>query len=245
MKILRIKPVFRIILTCVFILLITALPGSAAEIDDALAKCAAIKDNNDARLKCFDELANKQPARKEILLESASTVEKVTPQSPKADEKYFSVMEKQWDLRSDKAKERNIFALWPYRPCFFLPLAYISGIVGRFIKSYGLTIAGAITISTFIASMLRAVSLRVSPLLTLLPVAWKPSTSAERRRSASSNDSRVRVDCYATIGQVSNAEHENVVLGKAGRSRHRGIRPINRAMESVNWISLPVPVSMA
>jgi large subunit ribosomal protein L2 len=37
-------------------------------------------------------------------------------------------------------------------------------------------------------------------------------------------------DCYATIGQVGNAEHENVVLGKAGRSRHRGIRPISRGV---------------
>src|SRR3954467_10195908 len=35
-------------------------------------------------------------------------------------------------------------------------------------------------------------------------------------------------DCYATIGQIGNSEHENVILGKAGRSRHRGIRPINR-----------------
>ena len=37
-------------------------------------------------------------------------------------------------------------------------------------------------------------------------------------------------DCYATIGQVGNTEHENVVLGKAGRSRHRGIRGITRGM---------------
>ncbi len=37
-------------------------------------------------------------------------------------------------------------------------------------------------------------------------------------------------DCYATIGQVGNPEHENVVLGKAGRSRHRGIRPISRGV---------------
>ena len=41
---------------------------------------------------------------------------------------------------------------------------------------------------------------------------------------------RVNENCYATIGQVSNAEHENVVLGKAGRSRHLGIRPINRGV---------------
>jgi len=36
--------------------------------------------------------------------------------------------------------------------------------------------------------------------------------------------------CYATVGQVGNTEHENVVLGKAGRSRHLGIRPINRGV---------------
>ena len=41
---------------------------------------------------------------------------------------------------------------------------------------------------------------------------------------------RFNEDCYATIGQIGNAEHENVVLGKAGRSRHRGIRPISRGV---------------
>jgi len=40
----------------------------------------------------------------------------------------------------------------------------------------------------------------------------------------------LHVECYATIGQVGNPEHENVILGKAGRSRHRGIRPINRGV---------------
>ena len=41
---------------------------------------------------------------------------------------------------------------------------------------------------------------------------------------------RVNENCYATIGQVGNPEHENVVLGKAGRSRHLGIRPVNRGV---------------
>ncbi|KAF0180933.1 MAG: large subunit ribosomal protein L2 [Limisphaerales bacterium] len=41
---------------------------------------------------------------------------------------------------------------------------------------------------------------------------------------------KVNAECYATIGQVGNTEHENVVLGKAGRSRHRGIRPISRGV---------------
>src|SRR5262245_54327983 len=41
---------------------------------------------------------------------------------------------------------------------------------------------------------------------------------------------RFHEDCHSTIGQVGNLEHENVILGKAGRSRHRGIRPINRGV---------------
>ena len=38
----------------------------------------------------------------------------------------------------------------------------------------------------------------------------------------------VRLNCKATIGQVSNVEHENVKIGKAGKTRHRGIRPTVR-----------------
>jgi large subunit ribosomal protein L2 len=38
----------------------------------------------------------------------------------------------------------------------------------------------------------------------------------------------IRQKCYATIGQVGNLDHSNVKLGKAGRSRHKGIRPAVR-----------------
>ena len=38
----------------------------------------------------------------------------------------------------------------------------------------------------------------------------------------------VPVNCMATIGQVSNTDHENVKIGKAGRTRHMGIRPTVR-----------------
>ena len=39
---------------------------------------------------------------------------------------------------------------------------------------------------------------------------------------------RVRVECRATIGQVGNADHQNIKLGKAGRKRHLGWRPTVR-----------------
>ena len=38
----------------------------------------------------------------------------------------------------------------------------------------------------------------------------------------------VRLECKATIGVVGNSDHSNVQLGKAGRSRHMGIRPTVR-----------------
>ncbi|HBG75948.1 50S ribosomal protein L2 [Eubacteriales bacterium mix99] len=38
----------------------------------------------------------------------------------------------------------------------------------------------------------------------------------------------VRSECRATIGQVGNAEHENITIGKAGKKRHMGIRPTVR-----------------
>lgn len=38
----------------------------------------------------------------------------------------------------------------------------------------------------------------------------------------------VSIECKATIGQVGNIEHGNVVIGKAGRKRHMGIRPTVR-----------------
>jgi len=39
---------------------------------------------------------------------------------------------------------------------------------------------------------------------------------------------KVRMNCYATIGQVGNIDHSNVSLGKAGRVRHMGVRPTVR-----------------
>ena len=38
----------------------------------------------------------------------------------------------------------------------------------------------------------------------------------------------VRLDCKATIGQVGNLEHETIKVGKAGKTRHKGIRPTVR-----------------
>ena len=38
----------------------------------------------------------------------------------------------------------------------------------------------------------------------------------------------IRLECKATIGQVGNVEHDTVKVGKAGKTRHKGIRPTVR-----------------
>ncbi|HZA00890.1 MAG TPA: 50S ribosomal protein L2 [Hyphomicrobiaceae bacterium] len=41
---------------------------------------------------------------------------------------------------------------------------------------------------------------------------------------------RVRAECMATVGAVSNPDHSNQIIGKAGRTRWRGIRPTVRSI---------------
>jgi large subunit ribosomal protein L2 len=49
-------------------------------------------------------------------------------------------------------------------------------------------------------------------------------------RLPSSEVRMVRAECRATVGSLSNSEHQNVNWGKAGRSRHRGKRPQTRGV---------------
>ena len=38
----------------------------------------------------------------------------------------------------------------------------------------------------------------------------------------------VSTECRATVGAIGNAEHQNITIGKAGRNRHKGVRPQTR-----------------
>jgi large subunit ribosomal protein L2 len=50
---------------------------------------------------------------------------------------------------------------------------------------------------------------------------------------------RVLSECMATVGQVGNAEHGNIKLGKAGRNRWLGVRPSSRGM-AMNPVAHPM-----
>ncbi|MBQ4609671.1 MAG: 50S ribosomal protein L2, partial [Clostridia bacterium] len=66
---------------------------------------------------------------------------------------------------------------------------------------------------------------------------------------------KVLINCRATIGQVGNPDHENVRIGKAGKQRHRGIRPSVRGVvmnpvdhphgggEGRSPVGMPAPMS--
>jgi large subunit ribosomal protein L2 len=50
---------------------------------------------------------------------------------------------------------------------------------------------------------------------------------------------KIHVECRATVGQVSNLEHQNISLGKAGRARWLGRRPHNRGV-TMNPVDHPM-----
>jgi len=50
---------------------------------------------------------------------------------------------------------------------------------------------------------------------------------------------RIRTNCLATIGRVGNVEHNNIVMGKAGRKRWLGIRPTVRGV-AMNPVDHPM-----
>ncbi len=50
---------------------------------------------------------------------------------------------------------------------------------------------------------------------------------------------KISMECYATIGQVGNIDHENVSIGKAGRTRWKGIRPHVRGV-AMNPVDHPL-----
>jgi large subunit ribosomal protein L2 len=50
---------------------------------------------------------------------------------------------------------------------------------------------------------------------------------------------RVHIECRATIGVIGNSEHGNIMWGKAGRMRWRGMRPHNRGV-SMNPVDHPM-----
>ena len=67
------------------------------------------------------------------------------------------------------------------------------------------------------------------PVGTLIhAVEFQPEGKYAIVRMPSSEMRRILVTCRATVGEVGNADHANIVIGKAGRKRHMNVRPTVR-----------------
>jgi large subunit ribosomal protein L2 len=139
----------------------------------------------------------------------------------------------------------------PNRSAFIALLQYVDGEKRYILAPHGLKI-GQTVVSGPEADILVGNALPLShiPLGTMIHnIELKPGKGGQMVRSAggaaqllaregeyaqvrlpSGEIRKVLVRCMATIGQVSNLDHENVSLGKAGRSRYRGIRPTVRGV---------------
>lgn len=139
----------------------------------------------------------------------------------------------------------------PNRSSDIALLVYTDGEKRYILAPAGLTIGQTVaTIDTADVQPGNSLTLGAMPVGTLVHcVEIKPGHGAQMIRSAGSSamvlardgasvqlklpSGEIRVfngKCRATVGQLSNVEHRNEVIGKAGRSRHMGIRPTVRGV---------------
>lgn len=138
----------------------------------------------------------------------------------------------------------------PNRNCRIALISYKDGEKRYIIKPNGLNV-GDIVISAEGGLDIKpgnAMKLKSIPIGTILHnIELKPGKGAQMARSAggyaqlmgkeeryvvlrlpSGEMRQVLAECMATIGVVGNEEWSNITIGKAGRNRHRGIRPQTR-----------------
>ena len=148
----------------------------------------------------------------------------------------------------------------PNRSAFISLVKYIDGDRRYVLATNGLTV-GAKIIASAEADIKTGNSLPLKkiPSGTLIhSIEMKPGAGATLVRSAGASATlvgkledyiQIRMpsgelrllpeNCYATVGTVSNADHMNVSIGKAGRSRWKGIRPTVRGV-AMNPVDHPM-----
>ena len=158
------------------------------------------------------------------------------------------------DFKRDKAGIPAVVAAIEYDPCRSARLAllnYADGEKRYILQPDGLKV-GQKVMSGDQADILlgNALPLKNMPAGTIVHnIELRPGKGGQMARSAGSQAQlvskeggiallklpsgetrRVQLDCMATVGQVGNVDHENVSLGKAGRTRWLGKTPHNRGV---------------
>ena len=148
----------------------------------------------------------------------------------------------------------------PNRSARIALLAYADGEKRYIVAPAGLTVGQTVVSGAAVDIVIgNALPLKAIPLGAVVHnVEFKPGGGGQMARSAgvgaqlmakegayallrvpSGELRRVGVDCYATIGQVGNLEHENISIGKAGRNRWLGWKSHNRGV-AMNPVDHPM-----
>lgn len=148
----------------------------------------------------------------------------------------------------------------PNRSAFIALLNYADGEKRYIIAPQGLQVGASVSSGDSIAPEIgNALQLKNMPLGTIVHnIEMQPGHGGVIARSAGSSAQltnkeekyavlkmpsgelrKVLINCYATVGVVSNSDHNLQSMGKAGRNRWRGIRPRNRGV-AMNPVDHPM-----
>src|SRR5689334_21726697 len=148
----------------------------------------------------------------------------------------------------------------PYRTAFIALLVYADGEKRYILAPQGLQVGGTVVSGDSVAPEIgNALQLKNMPLGTMVHnIEMQPTQGGKIARSAGSSAQlsnkeekygvlkmpsgelrKVLINCYATVGVVSNSDHSLESAGKAGRNRWKGVRPRTRAV-AMNPVDHPM-----
>jgi large subunit ribosomal protein L2 len=148
----------------------------------------------------------------------------------------------------------------PYRTAFIALLNYVDGEKRYILAPQGLQVGGTVISGDNVAPEVgNALQLKNMPLGTMVHnIEMQPTQGGKIARSAGSSAQlsnkeekygvlkmpsgelrKVLINCYATVGVVSNSDHSLQSMGKAGRNVWRGIRPRVRGV-AMNPVDHPM-----
>lgn len=173
--------------------------------------------------------------------------------------KAYRIIDFKRDKKGIEAKVASI-EYDPNRSAFIALLNYVDGEKRYIIAPQGLQVGASVTSGDSVAPEVgNALLLKNMPLGTVVHnIEMQPGHGGVIARSAGSSAQltnkeekyavlkmpsgelrKVLINCYATVGVVSNSDHNLQSMGKAGRNRWRGIRPRNRGV-AMNPVDHPM-----
>jgi large subunit ribosomal protein L2 len=172
---------------------------------------------------------------------------------------HFRIIDFKRDKKNVEAKVASI-EYDPNRTAFIALLHYVDGEKRYIIAPQGLQVGATVSSGNDVAPEVgNALQMKYMPLGTNVHnIEMQPGQGGKLVRSAGTSAQltnkeekyavlkmpsgelrKVLINCYATVGVVSNSDHSLQSMGKAGRNRWRGIKPRNRGV-AMNPVDHPM-----